>query len=104
MADDKKSDFGKKFRTIFGWFILCLLGTTIGAYAIASFLSTGNISLDVMEVVSTSSFKSIFLAVFLIALVFMLIAFSNHKFKFGKSNGAKIETKGGMKKFYDTKE
>ena len=102
MADEKKSDFGKKFGTIVGWFILCLLGVTIGSYAVASYLAVGTLSLDIMAIVSTSSFKSIFLVVFLLAFVFMLIAFSNHKFKFGKSNGAKIETKGGMKKFYDT--
>ena len=85
MADDKKSDFGKKFRVIFGWFILCLIATVLMSYIVASFLAVGTISLDVMSVINAKSFKSIFTVVFCIAIVFMLIFFSEHKFKFGKS-------------------
>jgi len=97
--DSKKS--GGSFKKAFGALFFGLLGIIVGAYLVASYFATGKISLDVMALTTNQSFTNIFMIIVGIGAVFLLIAISNHKFK--KDDGkAKVETKGGIKKFYDT--
>lgn len=106
MADKEKKpvSFGKRFRTIFFTFVIVALGVFICSYVATSFITYGSLKIDdPMEVMQNSSFKSIFMVVFAILFIGTLIAMSNHKWNFSSGgNGAKVTTKGGVKKFYDT--
>jgi len=104
MADDNKKEvsFGKKFGTILFAFILSAICMVCVAYILSSFFAYGTLNLQIQEAFADSGFKSIFLIIFLVALVAMLIIFSNSKFKFNDSGKAKVETKGGLKKYYDS--
>ena len=105
MADKKKDEasFGTKFKKIFGAFIFCLIGVVIGSYIISSFFAFGTLKIgNFGEIFANQQFKSIFMIISLIALVVMLIMFSNHAFKFNEKPKAKVETKGGISKYYDT--
>ncbi len=105
MADKKKDEasFGTKFKKIFGAFILCLIGVVLGSYVVSSFFAFGTLKIgNFGEIFANQQFKSIFMIISLIALVVMLIMFSNHAFKFNEKPKAKVETKGGISKYYDT--
>ena len=94
MADKgNSSGFGKKFRKVFGTVALCLIGVVILAYGAASFLATGTINLDVATMMNNGTFKTWFMLIGGVTLVFALIALSNHKFN-TDSGKAKVETKG----------
>lgn len=103
MADKDKSssEFGSKFKKAFGLFILGMIFVFIIAYLAASFIAVGEISFDFATLMNNSSFTSIFMIVGGVSLIFILIAISNHKFD-KNFNKAKVETKGGLKKYYDT--
>ena len=102
MADEKNDGFGKRFKKVFWALIIGVITVFICSYVGASMFIFGTIKIDdVMAVIAHQQFKTIFLIVFLIAFVTMLILLSEHKFGSGNSS-AKVTTKGGMKKFYDT--
>ena len=103
MADKGKSKggFGKKFRKVFGIFVFSILGVLVLAYAISSFLAIGSLSLDVTSMMNNGTFNTWFLVISGASLIFALIALSNHKFDVDNGK-AKVETKGGIKKYYDT--
>ncbi len=102
MADKEKSGFGKKFKSIFSAFIIGTLTVCFLSYLLACYFTFGTIQFnDIMGVIQQDKFKTIFFACFAIAFIALLILLSEHKFGSG-SNRAKVETKGGMKKFYDT--
>ena len=101
-TSDKESSGGKKFKKVFFAFILCLIGVVLAAYIIASYMAFGKLQItDIASAFDNTLFKSMFLLIFFVALIAMLIMFSNHKFKGGETK-AKVETKGGIKKYYDT--
>lgn len=102
MADEKNDGFGKRFKKVFWALILGVIAVFICSYVGASMFIFGTIKVDdIMGVIKHPQFKTIFIVVFLIAFVAMLILLSEHKFGSGSSS-AKVTTKGGMKKFYDT--
>lgn len=105
MADKKEkkeSSGGGKFKKVLLLFILGFALVIVVAFVFASFITYGGIKLDdINTMFDNSTFKSMFLLVFFIALIAMLIMLSNHKFKDGETK-AKVETKGGIKKYYDT--
>lgn len=99
MAEEKKGK-GGKFKKIFTYFIVALVVIVVGSYLAASLMAFGSLSLNVMEVINDGSFSSTFTVVFILAFVAMILMLTNKKFD--KGGGAKVETKGGVKKFYDT--
>ena len=106
MADkpeESKASFGKRLKTVLFAFILSMLAVFIVSYMISSFVVYKTLVLDdIPGVINSYSFKQVFMLVFGVTLIAMLIIFSNHKFKFNDSGKAKVETKGGIKKYYDT--
>ena len=105
MAEEKKAGFGKKFRTILLAFIFGLIGVCFVSYCLACYFVNGTVTFaNFSETISSSTFTSMFTVCFGVALVAFLLIFSNTKFKVGGggSSGAKVTTKGGVKKFYDT--
>lgn len=104
MADKPEksnSSFGGKFSKIFGYFILLIAGVALGAYLLASFIAFQTITFDIDTATANSTFNSMFMLIGGVGFVFAVIALSNHKFD-KNSTKAKVETKGGLKKFYDT--
>jgi len=103
MAEEKKeAKFGKKFRTVFFAFLCGIVAVTLASYCVSSYLIHGKINFrDIMGTVAHSTFKTMFMIIFLVLLVAFLIILSNSKFKFD-SSGASVKSKGGIKKFYDT--
>ena len=103
MADKEKSSsgFGKKFKKVIGLFILLALIAVVLSYVFACFIAIGTISFDIQAMQQNQTFNNMFLIGIAITFVGALIILSNHKFDkdLGK---AKVETKGGIKKFYDT--
>lgn len=105
MADEekKKGGFGKRFKTILGAFIVGLITVFICSYVGTCLILYGTIKFDdITGVLQEPNFKTIFVVAFAIIFVAMLIILSEHKFDSGSSSSAKVKTKGGMKKFYDT--
>jgi len=102
MAEKKneKKSVGSKFKKAFGLLIIGVVALFAAAYGVGSFAAFGELTFNFSEAMANSTFKSLFLIVFLVGFVGMLIFISNMKFK--NDNGAKVETKGGIKKFYDT--
>ena len=103
MADKEKNEasFGKKFKTI----LLTLFASLILAFVLSYIAACGLAGLnpaDIQGTINNQQFKTIFMVIAMIAGVVTLMIISNHKFKFDDSNGAKVKTKGGIKKFYDT--
>ena len=103
MADEKKeASFGKKFKTIFLAFIFGMIFVALASYCLSCYFIDGTIHFrDIMGTVTSPTYRNTFLLSFGVVLLIFLIAFSNSKFKFD-SGGAKVSTKGGIKKFYDT--
>ena len=101
--EKKKSEFGKRFKNIFFAFICGMIAVSLAAYCTSCYLATGTISFNnIPEVIEHETFKSWFAIIFGGGLVAFLIIFSTSKFGLNGGGGAKVTTKGGMKKFYDT--
>ena len=99
---EEKSTFGKRFTTILAWFIALMIGVFIASYVTTCLIIYKEINFnDIMGVINHPQFKSIFLLVAGVGGLAVIIMFTNQKFKFG-SAGAKVESKNGIKKFYDT--
>lgn len=89
-----------KFKKIFLAFLISLGAIFVASFLIASYFTNGGITFtNFMGTISSPQFRTIFLLSFGISFVAMLIFLSNRKFE--GSSGAKVETKGGIKKYYD---
>lgn len=103
MAEEKKdASFGKKFRTIFFAFLCGMVGVALATYCLTCYFEYGTIHFrDIIGTIQNPKFKTWFVTIFGVILVVFLLIFSNIKFnKF--DGGAKVTSKGGIKKFYDT--
>ncbi|MBE5736548.1 MAG: type IV secretory system conjugative DNA transfer family protein [Clostridiales bacterium] len=102
MADEKKeASFGKKFKKIFLAFVLSMLAATLASYILSAFLA-GTSIIDIPATINDPMFRTYFMLIFAVVGLVFLIALSNAKFKFDAGGDAKVTSKGGMKKFYDT--
>lgn len=103
MAEEKKEKKKKsKFKKVVTAFFWGLLGVFAGSYILASYMAFGKIEIaKFMDVMQHDTFKTVFMIAFGITFVALLIILSEHKFG-DSGNSAKVTTKGGMKKFYDT--
>lgn len=103
MADEKKeASFGKKFKKIFLAFVLSMLAATLASYVLSAFLAGTSLT-DIPATINDPMFRTYFMLIFAVVGLVFLIALSNAKFKFDAGGGdAKVTSKGGMKKFYDT--
>ena len=103
MAEEKEKKEKKKkskLKQVFSMFLFGGIFLFIASVVVSSFIAFGGISLDIEAMTTNETFRSMFLVFFLIGFVALLIMISTHKFK--ESNGAKVEARGGVKKFYDT--
>ena len=96
-----KSKFASKFKTILLTFVFGLIGVTVIAYCLGSYFIHKTVTFnDIVGTIQHPTFRTTFLLTFLIGFLIFLIMFSQSKFK--GAGGAKVTTKGGMKKYYDT--
>ena len=101
--ENKEAGFSKRFGNIFFAFSCGIVAVLLAAYCVGCYFAVGTITFsNIQETIQNPDFTNWFAIIFGAGLIAFLIMFSNSKFGFNKGNGAKVTTKGGMKKFYDT--
>ena len=100
MAEENEGkSFGEKFAKFVLMSLLTIGGVLVVSYIIACYWDKGELVWDT-DILATTKFTLCAVLLFLTALLFVLT--NALKPKNNDSNGAKVKTKGKVKKFYDT--
>ena len=98
---DNEKTFGQRLLKKFTSFLILAALLVVAAYCVTCYMEFGTITVA-PEILTNSTFTTIVLIGGLLLLLYILSTMMNANDYSSGSNGAKIKTKGGIKKYYDS--